>query len=301
MNLAGYTMKEKTIYALGFFDGVHLGHQALLRACRALAKDTGVRAGAVTFSSSPEALISGEAPRLINTVEDRRRLLETYGMETVLELPFDRALMTMPWQAFIRMLRDRHAAAGFVCGRDFRFGHLGRGNADLLRQLCREQGLPCVVVEDQILDDVRISSTHIRRLLEEGNMEAAVRFLGHPHILSGQVVSGRQLGRSIGVPTANLQLPQGAVCPRLGVYAAMAAVDGQRYPAVTNIGTRPTVGGHHITVEPWILNFSGDLYGRILTLELHRFLRPERKFDSLEEMKAEIQKNAGETLEFFRK
>ena len=119
---------------------------------------------------------------------------------------------------------------------------------------------------------MRISSTHIRQLLEAGDVANAHRFLGHRHILTGTVVAGRQLGRTIGIPTANLQLPEGVVCPRFGVYACHALVDGKQYPAVTNIGTRPTVGGHHVTVEPWILDFSGDLYGKKITLEFAAFL-----------------------------
>lgn len=294
-------MKEKTIYALGFFDGVHLGHRALLDSCRELACRERGRVGAMTFSTPPQALITGEAPGLINTAHDRRKLLTQCGAEEILELPFDRALMTMPWQDFIRLLRADHGAGGFVCGQDFRFGHKGRGTAALLEAYCREEGLPFAVVPDQLRHGIRVSSTHIRGLLEQGEMEEANRFLGHPHILSGQVISGRHLGRTIGVPTANLALPEQVLCPRKGVYASMASIRGQRYPAVTNIGSRPTVGGSHITVEPWILGFSGDLYGQELTLEFHAFLRPEKKFDSLTALQGEIQENARQTLEFFQK
>ena len=151
------------------------------------------------------------------------------------------------------------------------------------------------------MDDTRVSSTYIRRQIESGDMATAVRFLGHPHILTGKVVSGRHIGRSIGVPTANLLIPEGVVVPKFGVYACRVKIDGIDYCAVANVGTRPTVGGHRVTVEPWILDFEGDLYGKELTLEFHRFLRPERKFDSLEELQAEIRKNAAETKDFFKK
>jgi len=131
-------------------------------------------------------------------------------------------------------------------------------------------------------------------------MAEAVRCLGHPHVLTGPVVSGRHLGRTIGIPTANLALPPQLLCPRHGVYAALACFDGRRLPAVVNIGSRPTVGGTHVTVEPWILDFDGDLYGRTLRLEFYTFLRPERKFDSLDELRAAILHNAEQTREFFR-
>ena len=132
-------------------------------------------------------------------------------------------------------------------------------------------------------------------------MATAVRFLGHPHILTGEVVSGRHLGRTLGIPTANMTIPTGVVVPKFGVYVCRVEIDGVVYPAVANVGTRPTVGGHRVTVEPWILDFDGDLYGREITLEFHRFLRPERKFDSLEALRQEIRKNAEETKEFFGK
>ena len=294
-------MKQNTIYALGFFDGVHLGHQALLRACRELADRHGCRAGVVTFGNHPDALTQGNAPRLINSLSDRKRLLEGFSMDEVVELPFDEALKTMPWEAFLDMLRKQHHAGGFICGEDFRFGHKGSGTAALLADYCKSSFLPCTVVPERKLDGTIVSSTHIRTLLEAGDMEEANRFLGHPHILSGDVKEGRKLGRTLGIPTANLWIPEGVMVPRHGVYACKALLGGKAYPAVTNIGSRPTVGGHRVTVEPWLLDFSGDLYGKELTLQFHTFLRPERKFESLEELRQEIQKNAAQTREFFGK
>jgi len=291
---------DKCVIALGFFDGVHLGHQALLRECRAMANALGVQAAAITFDAHPQSLLSDNPPSLINTVEDRQMLLRQYGIEKVCRLPVNKEVMSTPWQIFLRQLMES-GAMGFVCGNDFRFGHRGQGDAGKLAQFCQTLQLPCRIVEDQMLDGVRVSSTHIRNLLEAGQMEEAVRFLGHPHVLSGTVVSGRRLGRTIGVPTANLELPKELLCPKAGVYACIAQVGKQRHLAVTNIGTRPTVGGSHITVEPWLLQFEGDLYRQRLTLQFHKFLRPERKFASLEELREEILKNAEETQEFFSK
>ena len=287
---------SKTIYALGFFDGVHMGHTQLLLQCHSLAYAHDCCAGVVTFGSHPEALVRGNAPRLINSVHDREWLLrEKYAMDRVLTLPFDERMRTMPWEDFLNMLRREHRAAGFVCGEDFHFGHKGGGNAALLEEYCRRENLPCRVVPDQILDGIRVSSTYIRQQLEDGDMATAVKFLGHPHILSGIVVHGKALGRTLGIPTANLRLPEGLAVPKFGVYACSCLIDGVRYPAVTNLGTRPTVEGSNITVEPWILDYSGDLYGQRIILEFHYFLRPEMKFPSLEALKAEIHRNADET------
>ena len=290
---------NKTVYALGFFDGVHIGHAALLSACRQLAEEKGYAAGVVTFGTHPDTLVLGSSQGLINTPADRERLLrEQFHMETVVTLPFDDHMRTMAWDVFLALLQEEYGAAGFVCGEDFRFGYKGAGNAALLERHCREKNLPCSVIPDQTMDGIRVSSTYIRQQLETGDMATAVRFLGHPYILTGKVVHGHALGRKLGFPTANLHLPAGLAVPKFGVYACSCVIDGVRYPAVTNLGTRPTVEGRHITVEPWILDYSGNLYDRELTLEFHYFIRPERKFPSLEDLRAEIFCNAQETRDY---
>ena len=292
-------MKEKTIYALGFFDGVHLGHHALLKMCRRLADDTGCKAAAITFSSHPDTLVQGVTPTLINTIEDRVTLLKTAGMDEVVVLPFDQKMMSMHWQEFLDALVESYGAAGLVCGHDFRFGSHGAGNAKVLFDYCKEHHMPCAVVPEQKLEGITVSSTHIRTLLEKGAMEEAAAFLGHPHMLSGTVVSGRKLGRTLGIPTANLALPEDTVKLPFGVYSCKAEVGGKSCLAVTNIGNRPTVGGHRVTVEPWLLDFDGDLYGKVLTLSFYRFLRPEQLFPTLDALKEEIGKNALQTRKFF--
>lgn len=294
-------MKEKNIYALGFFDGVHVGHQALLAACRRLADSLGVKAGAVTFTTHPDTLVQGRTPALINTPADRKMLLERHHMDTVQELPFDRAMMQMPWREFFRLLTVQYGAAGLVCGEDFRFGCRGEGDSEKLRAACAEAGIPCTVVPQQKLDGQVISSTYIRTLLEEGKMAEAVRFLGHPHEMGGTVIAGKQLGRTIHVPTANLYLPDGIVCPKHGVYACKAIVDCREYLAVTNIGTRPTVNGENVTIEAHLLDFEGDLYGKYLDLYFYEFLRPEQKFASLEELKKQITLDAEMTRAILKK
>lgn len=289
----------KIIYALGVFDGVHLGHRALLTACAHLAKQHGYEAGVVTFSEHPDTLVLGKTPPLINTVAQRQRILKGYGISQIRVLPFDKNLMNMSWQDFLLQMMGENAG-GFVCGDDFRFGFRGQGNAQLLGEFCRQQSIPVAVVPAQKVDGVEVSSTHIRQFLENGDMEQAVRFLGHPHLVDGQVIAGRQLGRTIGVPTANLCLPEGIVVPKFGVYACKAIVDGREYLAVTNIGTRPTVEGQGVTVESWLLDFSGELYGKPLTLLLYTFLRPEEKFSCLEQLQAQIQKDALQVRKYFQ-
>ena len=283
------------IYALGFFDGVHLGHQALLSACRKLARENACNAGAVTFTTHPLQVVTGEAPKLINTPDDRKTLLTAFAMDEVVEIPFDQALMALDWREFLAGLREEYNAAGFVCGDDFRFGYQGQGTALQLQEFCEKEGLPCAVVPEQKIGETRVSSTHIRGLLEQGDLKTANAFLGHPHMLTGTVVAGKHIGTTLGAPTANLEIPQGVAVPKYGVYACRAYVNGECYLAVTNIGTRPTVNGEGVTVEAWLLDFQGDLYGKELTLAFYDFLRQEKKFASLEELQQEILKNALQT------
>ena len=221
------------------------------------------------------------------------------SVDEVLLLHFDRETMHMPWREFLDGVCAEYNAAGFVVGYDFRFGDRGAGDPQKLAALCRAQGVGCDCIPEICVDGQTVSSTRIRALLARGDMAQAVRLLGHPHILTGTVVSGRRLGRTIGIPTANLALPEGLLVPRFGVYAAKACFDGRALPAVVNIGTRPTVGGSGVTVEPWILDYDGDLYGKPLRLEFYEFLRPEQKFQSVDELKARILHDADTTRAYF--
>lgn len=291
-------MKRK-IYALGFFDGVHAAHQALLWECVEMARRMDAIPAAITFNKHPKAMYTAQIPPLITATEDRIALLRFYGIEDVQVLPVSEVTMVKHWRTFLNELQ-KQGAVGFVCGDDFRFGHKGIGDAEKLQAFCRDRGMPCVVVQEQTIDGSRISSSRIRKLLETGDLEGANRLLGHPHILGGYVVPGRHIGRTIGVPTANILIPEGVSVPKLGVYACTCVIDGKTCIAVTNVGHRPTVGGHQTRAESWILDFDGDLYGKHITLQFHKFLRPEQKFGSLEELKAQIQADAAETYQLLR-
>lgn len=292
---------EKYIYALGFFDGVHVGHEALLRRCLELSRAHGCGCGVVTFAGHPDTLVLGQTPGLINTAADRERLLRSFQIERVVTLPFDETLRDTPWEEFLYMLRRDYGAAGFVCGDDFRFGCRGAGTAAILKEYCAKENLPCDVVQERTVDGIRVSSSFIRTLLEKGDMAACRRFLGHPHILTGTVVPGKHLGRTLGIPTANLSLPSELAVPCFGVYACRVKTPRGQFMAVTNVGTRPTVAGHGITVESWLLDFAEDLYGEEITVEFYDFLRPEVKFDTLQAMQEEILRNAKQTRAFFAK
>ncbi len=299
--LRGERLKSRVI-ALGFFDGVHLGHGALLERTYALAKEYGVPGAALTFDIHPDELVRQEPILLLNTRQEREYLVKTlYGMDELLTLTFDRQRMEQPWQDFVeKTLLKEYGAVHLVCGYDFRFGARGEGNGLLLKEYCTQRGIGCDCIPQVSMGGEAVSSTRIRRRIQEGAMEEAVALLGHPHLIRGAVVEGRKLGRTIGIPTANVDPGENRLLPCCGVYAAMACFEGQCHPAVVNIGNRPTVGGHHITIEPWILDFEGDLYGKDLSLELYRFLRPEKKFTDLDELRQEIHHNAEQTRQLFQ-
>ena len=280
---------RKKIYALGFFDGVHLGHQALLRECCRLAQARNCASAAVTFSLPPMAVVCGQAPNVLTTTYDRVALLKEFGMDEVVIYPANAETLSMPWQDFLAELVSA-GAVGFVCGYDFRFGANGEGTAEMLQAF-----------SEQTMDGARISSTRIRGLLEQGAVAHANRLLGHPYYLTGTVVAGQKLGRAIGIPTANLSLPEELLPLKFGVYACRVWVDNAQYLAVTNVGIRPTVMGKAPTIEAFLLDFNGDLYGKTLKIAFYDFLRAEKKFASLEELQAEIQENVLQTRQFFEK
>ena len=242
-----------------------------------------------TFGNHPDALVEGKAPGLINSIADREALLREMGMERVIVLPFDNALMHTPWQDYFQRLLTEFHAGGIVCGYDFRFGWRGEGNTGRLRDYCAANGLTCDVVDKVELDGITVSSTYIRSLLREGDMLRAEYFMGHPHFLTDVVRHGHRLGHHLGAPTVNMQFAPGVLVPPHGVYAARALLPEGEFPAVTNIGVRPTVSSEPVvTVESHLLGFDGNLYGRTLALEFFDFLRPERRFADLDELGAQI-------------
>lgn len=286
------------VLALGFFDGVHLGHGGLLRKTRALADRMDVRAAALTFAAHPDALLSGAPVSLLNTPEERAQLMRSlYGIDEVYILPFDRDVMRQTWQDFFTCtVRGLCHARAVVCGHDFRCGAGGEGTPDRLRARCVQEGMTFCCIPEIRLEGKTVSSTLIRTLLQEGQAEKAARFLGHPHLMSGTVVQGKQLGRRLGFPTANLRLHPDILLPKYGVYAGDAYVDGLHSPAVVNIGCRPTVDGGAASVEAWLPRFSGDLYGRRMWLALRTFLRPEEKFPDLAALRAAVLRDGETTL-----
>ena len=293
---------EKTVIALGFFDGVHRGHGALLRKAAERAGELGAVPAVFTFDRSPREFVTGTPVPLLNSNDDRRDIIRrVYGIERVIFACFDQAMMTMGWEDYIQMLVRDYGAVHFVAGHDHRFGHKNEGTVALLQAKCAELGLGCDIIPEVEIEGITVSSTYIRTLVELGDMERAALFLGHPHCLSQTVQHGKRLGRTIGIPTVNLAVPAHVLTPAKGVYITRAFLpDGRSCPGVTNVGTRPTVtDGDTVSVETYLLGFDGDLYGQTVRLDFHRRLRGEVKFPSLEALRQEILRNVAETESYF--
>ena len=296
-------MQTNRVLALGFFDGVHLGHGALLRRTRQLADQLGCRAAALSFDVPPTQVITGTPVPLISSVEERELLLRgLYDMDDVLIRRFDQALMHLPWQDYVtKLLLEELHAVHVVCGADHRFGYRGEGTPERLQALCAKHGVGCDIIEKVELDGAPISSTRIRALLSSGDLDAAVRLLGHPQLCTGVVTHGAHRGSAIGFPTANLPFPAGALVPPFGVYCAKARLqDGQEFPAVVNIGVHPTAGSLAAPIlEANLCGYHGGLYGQPLQVWLYHQLRPEQQFSSMEALRDMIQQNKQQTLAYF--
>ena len=297
------TEKQKRVIALGFFDGVHRGHGALLRTVSNIAKKMGVTAAVFTFDRHPTTVITGQSVPMISSVDDRIWLMRRYyGIDEVIVAPFE-AMQKMDWQDYIRKyLADELGAVHVVAGHDFHFGYMGKGNPERLKAVCEELGIGCDIIGKVEQDGITISSTYIRNLLAQGEMDRAVEFLGHPHVLTDRVSHGRRIGSStLGFPTVNLHIHPPVIVPAHGVYATRVWFDGRYHEAVTNIGVRPTVhdSDGKVTVEGFILDFDGDLYGKELRMEFFHRLRGEERFPSMQALADEIRRNADQTRDYF--
>jgi len=281
--------RRPSAVALGVFDGVHLGHRAILGAAVAHARATGSPALACTFEPNPlEVLQPDRAPLPITTLDERLELIAACGVDGAIVLTFTRELAAVEPEAFVKdVLVDRLAARQVVVGFNHRFGRGARGDAALLRELGARDGFSVDVIAPLTVDGVPVSSTAIRAALGRGDLEAAARMLGRPYTLPGKVVAGAGRGRTLGFPTANVA-PDRPVLVAPGVYACTVEVAGQPRRAVVNVGVRPTFGEDTLAVEAYLLDFSGDLYGQTVRLAFMSRVREERRFPSVDALRAQI-------------
>ena len=280
---------DPSVVVLGAFDGIHLGHRAILGTAVAQARLSGLQALACTFDPHPlEVLQPERSPFPITTLEERLELIAETGIDTTLVVVFTRAVAAVQAEEFVsRVLVGTLRARDIVVGFNHRFGHGARGDAALLERLGRDFGFRAHTVAPMTVDGVPVSSSEIRSALQRGDLPKAVRLLGRAYSIQGEVVRGAGRGRALGFPTANVKTARPLLLPP-GVYTCRVDVEDTRYQAVINVGVRPTFGETELAVEAHLLDFSGDLYGRRIRLTFLRRLRDERKFPSVEALRDQI-------------
>lgn len=287
--------------ALGYFDGVHMGHRALMERTVQRAREISGISAVFTFDQHPSSYMTGRKVPLLTAGAYREdEIRQLGGVDEVIFGSFQ-ALRTMDWRDFVhQLLIGKWNARYIISGENNRFGYLGKGTPQGLAAECAKAGVGYDCIPDVKIDGIVVSSTYIRQLIANGEMERAARFLGHPYTVTGVVQHGRKVGRAHGVPTVNLPLPTEMALPPYGVYASRVRVGNDSYLAATNIGVKPTFAdGGAPTIEPHLLDFSGDLYGKLIHVELHQFLRPEQTFASTEALYAEIARNIQQIRAFF--
>ena len=278
--------QHRSVLALGMFDGVHVGHQALVRQAVQAARAMDAQTVAFTFTDAPGKLLHLPVTSL-STPDQRTRWLKEAGADRVDMVDFTRAFADLSPEGFLDYLQDRYDVAGLAAGFNYTFGKFGAGTARTLKELGERHGFQVFIAEPVLLDGEPVSSTRIRTLVNEGQMERAGALLGRPYTLSGPVVSARRIGHRLGYPTANVEAGE-QLLPPDGVYATYALADGVAYPAVTNVGRNPTVAGKQRTVETYILNEELSLYGTDLSVSFLSRLREERTFPTLEALSEQI-------------
>ncbi len=281
-------LNQPVHWALGFFDGVHRGHRRVIES----ADTPGALRGVLTFAAHPLALLAPERqPRLITPhPAQKQALLAALGVDVLLELPFTRKLAALEPRVFLDALRENCPMAGISVGRNWRFGRDGAGDVAFVEAYAAEHGLRACVQNMAVLEGECICSTRIRELLQAGELPWAEEMLGRAFCIAGVVEPGQKLARQLGFPTANMTVHPLAVLPPAGVYEVLVQVAGETCRGIANLGLRPTIVEKEkvVRLETHLLNWQGDLYGRELQVELRRFLRPERRFASVEELRAQI-------------
>lgn len=277
--------------ALGFFDGVHTAHRAIIEAAVRKAETRGLRPVVLTFDKAPSEVLFGSAPPYITTLEEKERLINALGAQMRL-MHTSRSLLSMTAEEFAeKILVQEYNAAEVTCGFNYRFGSEGCGDTQLLTKLGKRFEFNVTVIGERISGGETVSSSRVRMLISSGRIEEANILLERNFSISGMVEHGKRLGRTIGFPTANVYPPNGALLPMSGVYETVVDINGERLSAITNTGTNPTVGKETLRTETYIPSADIDLYGKRITVEFVRFIRAEKKFSDLEALKRQIRED----------
>lgn len=292
--MTGEKNKEKTAVALGNFDGMHVGHIAVIKKAKSYA-EKGFVPVAVLFDEHSKKAITGKAPPMLMTVAERDAIIKENGLR-IEKLIFGEIQNLSPREFVKKILIDCLNARVVCCGYNYRFGKDALGTAEELKNICEDFGVLCETVGEVEVASCSVSSTEIRGLIKNGELKKANKMLGRPFGFTAKVIDGDKRGRRLGFPTMNQELPNGLVLPRFGVYGSEITIDGRKYKGITNIGKRPTVGTERILSETYIIDFDGDIYGKNAEVRLLNFIRPEKKFNSFEDLAAQIETDIKEVL-----
>lgn len=286
-----FSISEISAVTLGKFDGIHKGHQKLMRMILEKRKQ-GLKSVVFTFGQMPGTVLCGKG-RTILTGAERRKHLEGLGIDYMVECPFVPEIIQMEPEAFVEKILVGQLHAKYIAvGPDFRFGHNRRGSVKLLKQLAPVLGYEVEVFEKECLEDKVISSTYVRYMLQNGEMETVEKLLGYPYYVSGTVVHGHAIGRKLGIPTLNLIPDDEKMLPPNGVYLTKTVFGQEEHLGITNVGVKPTISGEELKgIETHLFDYEGDLYGREVTVVFYAFERPERRFESLEDLKKQLRED----------
>ncbi len=287
---------------LGNFDGLHKGHQQLIQLGKTIADQYQEELAVFTFHPQIQQ-VRDPGFRYLLTASQKKEKFQQLQVEHVVTMPFDSKVAGLAPEDFVeQILVNQMQARHVVVGFNYTFGYRGAGTSETLVQLCAQHGIEVVIMPPCYAEDEVVSSSAIRAYLQQGNIEKANALLGYVFTIRGEVVYGNQIGRTIGFPTANIPVPEQQMIPANGVYAAMVTVEGMQYPGILNIGCRPTVdNGSHITIEVHLMDFDDNLYGKEITIAVCYFLRHETKFDGLEQLKGQLEKDKQNALQLFNK
>ncbi len=280
-------LNGKTAVALGFFDGVHEGHKAVINAAVKYSRENNIPAVVWTFINSPK-----KTALSITDNDERKALFEAQGVDILIAFPFSEDVKGLTKDEFVNtVLKDCLNAEKVFCGFNYSFGAGGKGTPEELKKLCESQGIFVEISDEISVQDETVSSTKIREYIENGFPEKAGRLLGRPYSINGTVSHGKKLGRTLGFPTANIKIGENKVIPKDGVYFTVTEFEGKRFYGITNIGTNPTVEDTQRRAENFIFDFDGDLYGKEIKIEFLKYIRGEKKFDSVETLAKQVKKD----------
>lgn len=296
-----FHVNEPSVISFGKFDGLHRGHEFLMEKQIEQSNLHGYKRIIFTFDIPPKAEVLGIESKVIITNEEKEYVFERSGVDYLVECPFVPEVMTMEARAFVKWIVDSLNVRCIVVGDDFRFGHNRAGDHVLLAEMSEELGYELIVVNKIKDGDRDISSTYIREEIAAGHIRKANELLGYPFFIKGRVVHGRQIGRTIGIPTVNLTVTDNKLLPPYGVYMSKVHVKDNWYQGVTNIGCKPTIDGDNpVGAETYIIDFSQDVYGQDVMVELHEFIRPEMRFESIDELKRQMSADIDRTIKYYR-